>query len=120
MRVFTNDPNVIAQGSLYLRIISLNFVATGIITAAAIFQALGNTWPALISTGSRLFTFILPAWWISTWPHYRIEETLALSVATVALQAVTSLLFVRREFRLRLPRGGEEVSATPMRPATNI
>jgi len=104
VRGFTQDAHVVAQGTLFLRIISWNFVATGIIySCSALFQALGNTWPSLISTGSRLLTFILPAVWIATWPHFRIEELWYLSVASVALQATTSLYLVGREFRIRLP-----------------
>lgn len=100
---FTNDGSVVAQGAVYLRIVSWNFVATGIVlSCSALFQALGNTWPALISTASRLVTFALPATLISTLPRYRIEDLWYLSVATVALQAATSFWLVHREFRRRL------------------
>jgi putative MATE family efflux protein len=100
---FTTDPRAIEQGTLYLRIISWNFVATGIVfSCSAMFQALGNTWPALLSTSSRLFTFIIPASWLATLPQFRIEDMWYLSVATVALQAAISLLLVAREFRRRL------------------
>jgi putative MATE family efflux protein len=102
VHVFTQDPGVVAQGTLFLRIVSWNFVATGIIfSCSALFQGLGNTWPSLLSTGSRLVTFVIPAFWMSTWPHFRIEDVWYLSVATVTLQAVTSLLLVMREFRRR-------------------
>ena len=101
---FTKDPEVVEQATIYLRIISWNFVATGIIySSAALFQALGNTWPSLLSTGSRVFTFIGPALWIASRPHFRIEQIWYLSVATVALQAVTSLALLLREFRRRMP-----------------
>ena len=104
VRGFTHDPRVIEQSVIYLRIISWNFVATGIIySCSAMFQALGNTWPALLSTSSRIFTFILPAIWIAGRPHFQIQQLWYLSVATVALQAATSLLLLAREFRLRLP-----------------
>jgi putative MATE family efflux protein len=102
--VFTNDPRVIVAGSVYLRIISWNFIATGIVySCSGLFQALGNTWPALISSCSRVLTFAIPAVWLSLQPGFRIEEVWYLSVATVALQAVTSLLLIRREFHRRLP-----------------
>ena len=52
---------VIEQGAIYLRIISWNFVATGLIfTCSGLFQALGNTWPSLLSSASRLLTFVVP------------------------------------------------------------
>jgi len=103
IRFFTTDPAVIAAGALYLRIISWNFVASGLVfTCSGMFQAMGNTWPSLISTGSRLLTFILPAIWLSRQPNFRIEQVWHLSVITVALQAVTSLLLVWMQMRKRL------------------
>lgn len=101
---FTHEEEVVTQATLFLRIISWNFVATGIIyCCSAMFQGLGNTWPSLLSMGSRLVTFVLPASWLSTWPQFRIEDMWYLSVATVTLQAATSLFLVAREFRRRLP-----------------
>jgi putative MATE family efflux protein len=116
---FTSDPRVIGQGTLYLRIISWNFIAAGIVySCSGMFQALGNTWPALISSGSRVLTFAVPAVWISTQPGFHIEEIWYLSVVTVALQAATSLLLIRREFRRRMPIsipgvGGVAVETVP-------
>jgi Na+-driven multidrug efflux pump len=104
IRLFTGDPNVIAAGGEFLRIISWNFIATGVIfSCSGLFQALGNTWPSLISSGSRLLTFAVPASWLSLQPGFRIETLWYISVASVAFQAVVSLLLIRREFRRRLP-----------------
>jgi putative MATE family efflux protein len=110
VHVFTQDPAVVEQGRLFLRIISWNFVATGIIfSCSAMFQGLGNTVPSLLSTGSRLVTFALPAAWMSTWPHFRIEDVWYLSVATVTLQAATSLFLVQREFRRKFGDSADRV-----------
>jgi len=115
VRGFTNDAEVVTQATLFLRIISWNFVATGIIySCSAMFQGLGNTWPSLISTGSRMLTFVLPALWIASRPNFRIEDLWFLSVATVALQAVTSLYLVAREFRRKLPVTAEAVGRESM------
>lgn len=103
---FSSDPKVLAVGAQYLRIISWNFVASGLIyTCSGMFQALGNTIPALISTAARLVTFVLPALWLSRQPGFSLVQVWYLSVATVTLQAATSLLLVRREFRRRLDFG---------------
>ena len=100
---FSRQPDVIAVGAEYLRIISWNFVATGLIfTCSGLFQALGNTWPSLLSSASRLLTFALPAFWLSTRPGFTLTQVWHLSVATVALQALTSLWLLRREFRRKL------------------
>jgi putative MATE family efflux protein len=101
---FTHDPQVVEVGAQFLHIISWNFVASGLIfTCSGVFQALGNTWPALFSTGSRLLTFAIPALWLSRQSGFQIQQVWYLSVATVALQVVISLLLVRQQFRSRLP-----------------
>ena len=100
---FTSERDVIDTGAQFLRIISLNFVAQGIIfTCSGMFQALGNTWPALLSTTSRLLMFALPALWLSHQDGFRIEQVWYLSVTTVALQAVLSWMLLRGQMRRRL------------------
>jgi putative MATE family efflux protein len=100
---FSRQPEVVAVGAEYLRIISWNFVATGLIfTCSGLFQALGNTWPSLLSSASRLLTFALPAFWLSTRPGFTLVQVWHLSVATVTLQALTSLWLLRRQFRRKL------------------
>ena len=89
--------------SHFLRIISFNFVASGLIfTCSGIFQGLGHTWPALASTSSRIVTFMLPAIWLSTTPGHRIHHVWYLSVASVWMQAITSLILLRRTMKSRL------------------
>jgi putative MATE family efflux protein len=103
VRAFTSDPQVIEYGSHYLKIISLNFIGTGIIfTCSGLFQAIGNTWPALLSSAARVITFCVPAIWLSLQPWVRLEHIWYLSVATVALQAVFSLWLLMDQFRKRL------------------
>ena len=70
---FTRAPEVVAVGGPYLRIISWNFIATGLIfTCSGLFQALGNTWPSLLSSASRLLTFVLPVVLLSRQPHFAL------------------------------------------------
>jgi putative MATE family efflux protein len=103
VRAFTNASPVIQVGSEYLRIVSWNFIGTGIIfTCSGLFQALGNTWPALLSSGARIFTFCVPAVWLSMHPGVRLEDFWHLSVASVVLQALMSLWLLRGELRRRL------------------
>jgi len=100
---FTDDPAVVAVAAQFLHIISWNFVASGLIfTCSGMFQALGNTIPALISSATRLLTFAIPAVWLSTRPGFELRQLWFLSVATVALQALTSLWLLRGQFRRRL------------------
>ena len=104
VRGFTQDPMALAVGTQYLQVISWNFLASGFVfTCSAVFQGLGNTVPAVLSSASRLLSFVLPLLWMSTQPNFALIHVWYLSVASVALQAVFSLWLVRREFRLRLP-----------------
>ena len=100
---FTKDSQTLVVGSGFLRVISWNFVASGLIfTCSGLFQALGNTWPSILSSATRLVSFALPALWLSHQSGFRIEQVWYLSVATVTAQAAISLLLARRELRLRL------------------
>ena len=62
VRPFSNDPAVISVAAEFLRIASWNFVAVGLtFSCSGMFQALGDTRPALISSASRLLTYVVPA-----------------------------------------------------------
>jgi len=99
---FTSDPEVIAVGAEYLRIISWNFVAQGLIfTCSGLFQALGNTLPPLYSSATRLATFAAPAIWLSTREGFALHQVWYLSVVTVALQMLLSLWLLQRELGRR-------------------
>lgn len=100
---FTTEPRVVAVGAEYLRVVSWNFVATGIIfTASGMFQALGHTLPSMLASASRLVTFVVPAFWLMRRPGFTLHQLWMLSVATVALQAIGAVLMLRREFGRRL------------------
>jgi Na+-driven multidrug efflux pump len=119
IRGFSGDPNVIAFGREYLQIISLNFIAMGIVfTSSSVFQGIGNTWPPLISSGTRLLLFALPAVVLSMRPDFHIKQVWYLSVVSILFQAGANLLLLRREFRKRLVFPDAEMtrvtaSATP-------
>lgn len=106
---FSNDRETMAVAFLFLRLVSLNMVAQGLIfTCSSMFQGLGNTKPVLLSSATRVFTYSLPSIWLSTWPGFRMEHVWYLSIATTTLQAGLSLWLLRREFRKRfapLPQG---------------
>ena len=103
VHVFSKEPAVIAFGSEYLRIISWNFIGFGLVfTSSSIFQGLGHTLPAFLSSCLRLFLFALPAYLLSLRPDFAIREVWYLSVASVAIQAVANIALLRREFRRKL------------------
>jgi putative MATE family efflux protein len=103
IRVFTDEADVIAIGSDFLRIISWNFLAQGIIfTCSGIFQGLGNTKPALLSSFTRIALFTPLALLAARRDGFQIEDIWHLSVLTVLIQAVLSYMLLQRQFRTRL------------------
>src|SRR5881296_2293353 len=109
IRIFSRDPPVIAFGSEYLRIVSLNFISAGIVfTTSSVFQGIGNTLPPLFSSLSRLMLFAVPALLISRMPGFEIREIWYLSVGSIIFQMCVNLLLLRHELRKRLRFGEPE------------
>ncbi len=103
VRLFSSDPAAIAVGDTYLRILSWNFVATGLVfTCSSLFQALGNSWPSLISSGTRVALYLIPAIWLGSRGHFELRYLWYASAVTVPLQAVLSLVLLHQQFRQRL------------------
>jgi putative MATE family efflux protein len=103
IRPFSSDPQVIAFGSEYLTIVALNFVAAGIVfTSSSIFQGIGNTWPPLFSSMTRLGLFVLPAILLSRTPGFQLKHVWYLSVVSQLIQACINLWLLRHELRKKL------------------
>lgn len=120
---FSNDRETMAVASLFLRIVSLNMVAQGLIfTCSSMFQGLGNTKPVLWTSATRVLTYSLPSIWLSTWPGFRMEHVWYLSIATTTLQAALSVWLLRREFdkRLALPPHEKAVEPLVVEPAAPL
>jgi putative MATE family efflux protein len=103
IRVFSGDPEVVAVGVEYLRIISWSFVGSGIVfVASSMFQAMGNTLPSLISSAARIVLVVVPALILSRRPGFALWWLWLVAAASIFLQMTISLLLLRREFRTRL------------------
>jgi Na+-driven multidrug efflux pump len=101
--LFSDDPAVVAVGDEYLRIISLNFVASGLIfVCSSMFQAMGNTMPSLIASVTRVIVIAVPALLLAGTPGFEIRWIWYISVGAVLLQLGIVLALLRREFRVRL------------------
>lgn len=108
---FSSDSEVLGVAVVFITIVSLNFVANGLVfIASGMFQAMGNTWPSLASTATRIVTFVLPAFWLAGRPGFRIEQVWYLSVATITFQCVSSLALLHWQLGRRL-RFEEAVTA---------
>ena len=108
--IFTDDPEILAVSATFLQLIAWNFVAQGIVfTASGVFQGLGNTRPAMLSSGIRLIIFVPIAVYIKYQPEFAINQVWYVSILAVTVQGIASYLLVRREFKLKL---SDESAAT--------
>jgi Na+-driven multidrug efflux pump len=104
---FSKDAEVIEIGTEFLRVISWSFIFSGFIfTCSGMFQALGNTWPALWSGIGRLLIFAIPAVWMSQQADFALHRLWLLSVATMAMHAVLSFWLIRVQMTKRLAAFG--------------
>ena len=112
IRVFSDDPAVIAVGSEYLRIVSWSFVASGVIfVASSMFQALGNTLPPLATSFARILVTCVPIVMMAGRPGFQLWWVWYLSLATVWLHMGANLVLLQREFGRRLNFAPPPVSA---------
>ncbi len=103
IRVFSTDPAVVAVGEEYLRIVSWNFVASGLVfVASSMFQAMGNTVPSLVTSFVRVVVVAIPVFLLARRADFALHWVWYLTVLSVTLQMVVSLTLLRREFRRRL------------------
>lgn len=103
IRIFSKDPAVIQVAGTYLRIVSWNFIASGLIfVASSMFQAMGNTLPSLVTSAVRIVVVAIPAFLLSKRQGFELNWIWYLSVASVFVQLALSMLLLRREFDRRL------------------
>ncbi|MCP5143643.1 MAG: MATE family efflux transporter [Gammaproteobacteria bacterium] len=94
---FTDEAAAIAYGAGFLRIVSLNFVAQAVVfSCSGMFQGLGNTRPALLSSAIRLVIFVVLAMVVASRPDYVITHVWYVSVLAVVVQALVSYVLLQR------------------------
>lgn len=100
---FTKEYQVVNIGADFLRIISWSFVAQGIVfTCSGMFQGLGNTRPAMLSSGFRLLVFIPVVLYLTRQPGFTINQVWYVSVLSVTAQALVSYLLVQKQLQHKL------------------
>lgn len=121
VRVFSSDAAVVAVGAEYLRIISWNYMASGLIfVASSMFQAMGNTIPSLMASAVRIALVIVPALLLARRPGFQLHWVWYLAVASVYVQLALSLWLLRREFARRLSFGGSAAAQAATPPAAEV
>ena len=101
--IFSSDPEVLAVGRDYLRIVSLTFVASGVtFVTSSMFQAMGNTIPSLMTSFIRILVGVMPTVILSRRAGFQLHWIWYLTVVSIALQMTLNLFLLQREFRVRL------------------
>lgn len=101
--IFSSDPDVLAVGRDYLRIVSITFVASGVtFVTASMFQAMGNTMPSLTTSFVRIVVGVIPTVLLARGAGFQLHWIWYLTVVSIALQMTLNLLLLKREFRVRL------------------
>ncbi len=113
VRVFNRDAAVVAFGAEYLRIISWNFVCSGVVfVSSSVFQGMGNTLPALASSSMRLVLFALPAYVVAQRAGFQMRHVWYFSLASVVVQTCVNLWLLHREFDRKLSFEAPSVAPT--------
>jgi putative MATE family efflux protein len=100
---FSADPQVIAVGSDYLHILAWTFIMSGIVfVGSSMFQAMGNTMPALIASFTRIVLVAIPAFVFTRMAGFELRWIWYLSVCAGAIQLSLNLTLLYREFRRKL------------------
>jgi putative MATE family efflux protein len=108
--LFSKQDDVVAVSVGYLRLISLTFLATGLIFACtSVFQGLGNTRPPFLSSVIRLFAFALPVLLLPG--RLTLQEIWLISAASIWVQAIANVWFLQREFRIKRRSLAPEVNS---------
>jgi len=116
---FSADPAVLAVGVEYLRIVSWNYVAAGLVfVTASMFQAMGNTLPSLVTSAVRVVVVAIPAFILSRLPGFHLAWVWYLTVVSVTMQLALSVWLLFREFRVRLafPEGAQAAPVAVAEP----
>jgi Na+-driven multidrug efflux pump len=103
MRIFTQDPEAIAVGVEYLRIVVVTFVPSGItFVSSSMFQALGNTMPPLATSTLRIVIAAIPAIFLARLAGFHLTWIWYLGAIATLLQMTLNLILLQRELKLKL------------------
>ena len=93
VQLFSSDPQVVAVGEEYLRIIAWTFVGSGLVfVSSSMFQALGNTLPPLAASFGRLLVTAIPAVLLARLPGFQLRWIWYLSAWTIVFQVADRAL----------------------------
>jgi len=98
--IFSNDPDVIHFGVIYLSIFSLGYVAVGtIMVTAAAFQGLGKTYPCLIGAALDNALFVALVLTLPAFFGWGIQSVWWIKLATAIAEAAVVAAWLRWELQ---------------------
>ena len=101
--IFASDADTNAATVRFLRLMALTFVVQSwVYICSSMFQALGNTLPALLSSAARFLVFAASLIVLSLQSGFRIEHAWYLLAGSIVLQALLSLWLLRIELGRKL------------------
>jgi putative MATE family efflux protein len=120
LRFFETDNLSAETATSFLQLMSWTLVAQGVVyTCAFMFQALGNTKPALLSATARFVIFSIPATCLSYSAGFNLQQVWYLLAASIVVQAGGSLWLLHVEFKRKLRSAGEIALAFRFTDPTN-
>ena len=115
MGAFSDDRQVIAIGTEYLRVVAFNFLSSGIVfVSSSMFQAMGNTIPPLLTSFARSVVVGIAVVLIAHIDGFRLVWIWWVAVSVSWMQMGANVLLLRREFARRL--NGFRLSTLGSRP----
>lgn len=103
MRWFTADAAVVLAGVVFIKIISWNYLTSAVVlTCSGMFQALGNTWPSLLSSAVRLTLFVVPVLWLSQQSDFTPTQVWWCSALSVLVQGLLSFSLLQWQLKKKL------------------
>jgi putative MATE family efflux protein len=104
IRPFSADAEVVRYGAEFLRWISWNLLAIGVVMACGgVFSGLGNTVPSLLGSAVRIGFIVVAGLLLARHAGFVPAWLWALSVGGTLLQLGFNVVLLRREFARKLP-----------------
>ena len=115
---FTENSEIVAVTTTFLKITSWNYVLLGLVfTCSSLFQAMGNTLPSLATSAWRLLVFLGFVLWLKGRSDFRLVDVWYLMVGSVVLEAAFAVTLLRFEYRRRLRGSPRQCVVLPDQPA---
>jgi len=96
IRLFSQDPQVVHYGVIYLKIVSLANVAVGtILTVSAVFQGIGKTYPTLVCAIADNLLFVIAVFTLPVFFNWGISSVWWIKLLTGLMEMVFCSIWLK-------------------------